>query len=63
MVAGARRHPLFRVDDIDAAIAPVRALGGAVEDRQEGPASVTRPGRFALRRDDRGSPFGPHRPP
>ncbi|MFI9611581.1 VOC family protein [Streptomyces sp. NPDC052023] len=54
----------FRVDDIDAAIARVRELGGSVEDiGQQDPDSDARFGRFTLCRDDQGSPFGLHQPP
>ena len=55
----------FRVDDIDAAAARVRELGGQVEKIDvEGDAdSVARHGRFRLCRDDQGSPFGLHQPP
>jgi predicted enzyme related to lactoylglutathione lyase len=55
----------FRVDDIDAAAARVRELGGRVEKLDvEGDAdSVARFGRFELCRDDQGSPFGLHQPP
>jgi predicted enzyme related to lactoylglutathione lyase len=56
----------FRVDDIAAAIARVRALGGTIvetdhEDDDE--ASIARFGRFKLCRDDQGSSFGLHQPP
>jgi uncharacterized protein len=63
--AGASPYLFFRVDDLDAAVARVRALGGAVEDVDvEGDAdSVARHGRFKLCRDDQGSPFGLHQPP
>jgi predicted enzyme related to lactoylglutathione lyase len=55
----------FGVDDIEAALARVRELGGEVLDTDvEGDAaSVARFGRFKLCRDDQGSPFGLHQPP
>ncbi|MFV0137334.1 hypothetical protein ACLGIH_29775 [Streptomyces sp. HMX87] len=60
-------HLFFRVDDLDAAVAKVRELGGSVEgigeeDGQDAGA-VTRSGRFTLCRDDQGSRFGLHEPP
>jgi predicted enzyme related to lactoylglutathione lyase len=55
----------FRVDDIEAAAARVRELGGRVEEIEvEGDAEDTkRFGHFRLCRDDQGSPFGLHQPP
>ena len=64
--AGASPYVFFRVDDLDAAIARVRELGGSVEDMDvEGDEeSTARFGRFKICRDDQGSPFGLHqRPP
>lgn len=63
--AGARPYLFFRVDDMDAAIARVRELGGEVDDIDvEGDEeTVARFGRFRLCRDDQGSPFGLHQPP
>jgi predicted enzyme related to lactoylglutathione lyase len=67
--AGASPYLFFRVDDLDAAVARVRELGGSVEDLGEqeegegGAESVARFGRFALCRDDQGSSFGLHEPP
>ena len=60
-----RRTCSSRVDDIEAALARVRELGGTVEDTDvEGDAETTaRFGRFKLCRDDQGSPFGLHQPP
>jgi uncharacterized protein len=57
---GAAPYLFFAVDDMDAAVARVRKLGGEVEDIDvEGDAeSVARFGRFKLCRDDQGSPFG-----
>jgi uncharacterized protein len=55
----------FRVDDIEAAAARVRELGGRIEEIDvEGDAdSAERFGHFRLCRDDQGSPFGLHQPP
>ena len=62
---GAAPYLFFRVDDMEAALARVRQLGGTVDDMDvEGDeASVARWGRFKLCRDDQGSPFGLHQPP
>ncbi len=58
-------YVFFAVDDMDAALARVRALGGTVEEAEiEGDEdSTARFGRFKLCRDDQGSPFGLHEPP
>ncbi len=63
--ASASPYVFFAVDDIDAALARVRELGGEVDEIDiEGDAdSVARFGRFKLCRDDQGSPFGLHEPP
>lgn len=63
--AGATPYVFFAVDDLDAAIARVRELGGEAEDMDvEGDAdSQKRFGRFKLCRDDQGSPFGLHQRP
>jgi hypothetical protein len=63
--AGAAPYAFFLVDDMDAAVARVRELGGAVEEMDvEGNADmVARFGRFKLCRDDQGSRFGLHQPP
>jgi predicted enzyme related to lactoylglutathione lyase len=55
----------FGVEDIDAAVARVRELGGTVhESEHEGDAgSEARFGRFRFCSDDQGSPFGLHQPP
>jgi predicted enzyme related to lactoylglutathione lyase len=57
----------FRVDDLDAALARVDALGGTVERVDHGEEdeaqSAARFGRFELCRDDQGSWFGLHEPP
>ncbi|MGP4046122.1 VOC family protein [Streptomyces sp. 2A115] len=65
--AGASPYLFFRVDDLDAAAAQVRDLGGTVEDLGEeggeSEESADRFGRFKLCRDDQGSAFGLHEPP
>ncbi|MFC7814251.1 MULTISPECIES: VOC family protein [unclassified Streptomyces] len=62
--AGASPYLFFRVDDLDAALARVRELGGSVEDPgEEDAGSAARFGRFALCRDNQGSAFGLHQPP
>jgi predicted enzyme related to lactoylglutathione lyase len=53
--AGATPYVFFAVDDLDAALARVRELGGAVDDMEVG-------GDFKICRDDQGSPFGLHQP-
>ena len=62
---GVAPYLFFRVDDLDAALARLRELGGTVEEMDvEGDAdSAARFGRFKLCRDDQGSPFGLHQPP
>ncbi len=59
---GASPSVFFRVDDLDAATARVRELGGTVEglddEATSDPAMETVHGRFTLCRDDQGSPFG-----
>jgi predicted enzyme related to lactoylglutathione lyase len=62
---GASPYVFFSVPDIKAAIARVRELGGEVEELEghtDDPPE-TEWGRFALCRDDQGSPFGLHQPP
>ncbi|MFE5393688.1 VOC family protein [Streptomyces sp. NPDC056568] len=62
--AQASPYLFFRVSDLDEAIARVRELGGSVGDLgAEDAQSAARFGRFALCRDDQGSPFGLHEPP
>jgi uncharacterized protein len=59
--AGASPYLFFAVDDIDAAVARVLELGGAVEEAHTtDEESIARFGRFRLCRDDQGSPFGLH---
>ncbi len=63
--AGASPYLFFAVDDLDAAVARVRELGGTVDeaDLDGDESSVARFGRFKLCRDDQGSPFGLHESP
>jgi predicted enzyme related to lactoylglutathione lyase len=61
---GASPLLFFRVDDLDAALARVRELGGEVADGlDDDPETVARFGRFVLCQDDQGSGFGLHQPP
>ena len=62
---GASPYVFFAVDDIEAAAARVRELGGTVEELGAGDDEETaaRFGHFRLCRDDQGSPFGLHQPP
>jgi uncharacterized protein len=61
---GAAPYLFFRVEDLDAAIARVRELGGTVEGLGADESDVERTyGRFTLCRDDQGSPFGLYEPP
>ena len=59
---GAAPYLFFAVDDVEAALARVRELGGSVEemDVEGDEESLARFGRFKLCRDDQGSPFGVH---
>jgi predicted enzyme related to lactoylglutathione lyase len=62
--ADANPYLFFRVDDLDAAVARVRELGGEVgDDLGDDPDTTARFGRFALCKDDQGSGFGLHQPP
>jgi uncharacterized protein len=63
--AGASPYLFFRVEDMEAAMARVRELGGEVEemDVEGDESSIARFGRFKLCRDDQGSSFGLHQPP
>lgn len=62
--AGAAPYLFFHVDDMEAALATVRELGGDVEDADlSDEGSAAEYGRFKLCRDDQGSPFGLHQPP
>jgi predicted enzyme related to lactoylglutathione lyase len=63
---GASPYLFFAVDDLDAAVARVRELGGQTEKisvDDDTPENVARFGRFMLCRDDQGSSFGLHEPP
>ena len=62
---GAAPYVFFAVDDIDAAVAQVRELGGTIEEMDvDGDAEQQEKfGRFKLCRDDQGSPFGLHQRP
>ena len=62
---GASPYVFIAVDDLDAAMARVRELGGSVDDMDVSgdDASQARFGRFKLCRDDQGSPFGLHELP
>lgn len=62
---GAGPYVFFRVDDLDAALAKVRELGGTVDEGDLGDdgESAARFGRFRLCHDDQGSSFGLHQPP
>jgi uncharacterized protein len=63
---GAQPYVFFAVDDIEAAAAHVRELGGEIEHDMdvEGDEEMTATfGRFKLCRDDQGSSFGLHQPP
>jgi uncharacterized protein len=63
--AGAGPYLFFEVDDMEAALARVRELGGEVQETlvEDDEESIVRFGRFQLCRDDQGSPFGLHQPP
>jgi predicted enzyme related to lactoylglutathione lyase len=62
---GAAPYLFFQVEDMAAALARVRELGGVVEEAEidGNEESVALWGRFRLCRDDQGSPFGLHQPP
>jgi uncharacterized protein len=63
---GASPYLFFRVDDIEAAAARVRELGGEAEKlpgADESDEDVAEFGRCRLCRDDQGSSFGLHEPP
>jgi uncharacterized protein len=62
---GASPYMFFSVDDLEAALGRVRELGGAADELEvnDDEAQVKTFGRFALCRDDQGSPFGLHEPP
>ena len=63
---GASPYLFFRVDDLDAALARVRELGGDTagwDSSDDDPEQVARFGRFVMCKDDQGSTFGLHEPP
>jgi uncharacterized protein len=62
---GAAPYVFFGVEDMKAALARVRELGGVVEemDVEGGEDTIAQFSRFKLCRDDQGSPFGLHQPP
>jgi predicted enzyme related to lactoylglutathione lyase len=61
---GAVPYLFFHVDDMDAALAKVRELGGTVDDIDLGDnGKAADYGRFKLCKDDQGSAFGLHQPP
>ena len=63
--AGATPYLFFAVEDMEAALARVRELGGEVVpmDVGGGEDAVARFGRFEFCKDDQGSHFGLHQPP
>lgn len=63
--AGGSPYLFFAVDDVDAAVARVEALGGEIVDIgvSDSPETEARFGRFRFCKDDQGSPFGLHEPP
>jgi predicted enzyme related to lactoylglutathione lyase len=63
--AGAVPYVFFAVEDMDAAVARVKALGGEIVDFEDGggESSEARFGRFKFCKDDQGSAFGLHQPP
>lgn len=61
---GASPYVFFVVDDLDAAVARVRELGGSVDDADMGGGEEDAQfGRFRMCRDDQGSVFGLQQPP
>jgi predicted enzyme related to lactoylglutathione lyase len=63
--AGAVPYLFFEVDDMDAALERVQAMGGEIVDFDAGgdESSEARFGRFKFCKDDQGSSFGLHQPP
>lgn len=63
--AGGSPYVFFEVEDIEAAMARVRELGGQIEemDVEGDEASTAKFGRFKLCHDNQGSRFGLHQPP
>jgi len=60
---GAVPYLFFRVDDMDAALARVRELGGSTDSAEPGDEDPAEYGRFKLCKDDQGSTFGLYQPP
>ncbi|MBO1269669.1 VOC family protein [Arthrobacter cavernae] len=61
---GAAPYLFFRVDELDAALARVRELGGSVDGTDPGDEdNAAEYGRFKLCKDDQGSVFGLYQPP
>ena len=62
---GATPYLFFAVEDMDAALQQVVALGGEIVPFDDGgdADSEERFGRFTFCKDDQGSPFGLHQPP
>ena len=62
---GAWPYLFFAVEDMDAALEQVKALGGEISDEfpEDDASNVKRFGRFKFCKDDQGSPFGLHQPP
>jgi len=62
---GATPYVFFAVEDMDAAVATVKELGGEISADYSGDSEdgVKRFGRFKFCKDDQGSSFGLHEPP
>ena len=62
---GAWPYVFFRVDNLDAALEQVVALGGEIQDyfSDDSKENEAKFGRFKFVKDDQGSPFGLHQPP
>jgi predicted enzyme related to lactoylglutathione lyase len=62
---GAVPYVFFEVDDMDAALARVKELGGERVPFDDGSSedTIRRFGRFEFCKDDQGSAFGLHQPP
>ncbi|MEJ7894634.1 MAG: VOC family protein [Solirubrobacteraceae bacterium] len=60
--AGGGPYLFFAVNDLEAAVERVKALGGEIEEAQGASGEPTPYGRFVMCRDDQGSAFGLHEP-
>jgi uncharacterized protein len=62
---GAWPYVFFAVEDLEAAVERVKALGGEIQDGfdDDNPDNEKKFGRFKFCKDDQGSPFGLHEPP